>query len=241
MSRRRFLVPPENLAAGEVLLPPAEAEHARKVLRLAPGEPVALLDGRGRVGEGEVSRVDRREVACRVAEVREAPRPRPRLVLCPGLLKGPAQEDLLVKLVELMADEVRPLVTRRTVALARDAAARLTRWERLCGQALKQSGNPFLPALHPPAPLAEVLARAPGAARRLMLYEDDDRLPLAAALAPAAGEVWALVGPEGGFAPEEVAQARAAGFLPCHLPGAILRAPTASLALAAVVRFGAPA
>ena len=72
------------------------------------------------------------------------------------------------------------------------------------------------------------------------LYEDEGALSLAGALArpPAADEVWALVGPEGGFAPEEVAQARAAGFIACGLGPVILRAETAALACAALVRFG---
>ena len=51
-------------------------------------------------------------------------------------------------------------------------------------------------------------------------------------------EYWVLIGPEGGFPPQEARLARQSGFTPCGLPGAILRAETASLAAAAVIRFG---
>lgn len=52
MSLRRFLVDPAALAVGEVALAAAEAAHARKVLRLAPGAEVELIDGQGRRARG---------------------------------------------------------------------------------------------------------------------------------------------------------------------------------------------
>ena len=83
------------------------------------------------------------------------------------------------------------------------------------------------------------LAAAPPQAAKVLLYEDERRVTLAQVLPGLGGasEVWALVGPEGGFAPEEAARAVAAGFVSCRLPHTILRAETASLALAGVIRF----
>lgn len=239
MSARRFLVPPDELAPGEVALPPAEAAHARKVLRLAPGDAVELIDGTGRRARAVLVRLDKSGGACRVEEVERAPAPRPRLVLCPGLLKAPAMDLLAVKLTELAVDQVRPMLTSRAVPRLADPAAKLARWQRLAGQALKQCGAARAPRFLPAAPLAEVLAAAPGGALKLLLYEDEQGATLAQALAAAggAGEVWALIGPEGGFAPREAAQAREAGFISCGLPHTILRAETASLAVASVIRF----
>ncbi len=238
MSLRRFLVPPGALEAGrELELPPQEAAHARKVLRLRPGQEVWLLDGRGRMARAELLEAGRRRVAARVLEI-EAPSPaRPRLVLCPGLLKPPAMDLLAQKLTELQVDELRPFLAARSVAKA--AGARLERWRRLAVQALKQCGAARPPRFAPPAPLEEVLAAAPPTALKLVLYEKEPARTLAGLLAaaPRPEEVWALIGPEGGLEPAEVAQAREAGFAICGLPGAVLRAETASLALAAVVRF----
>ncbi|MCB2228116.1 MAG: 16S rRNA (uracil(1498)-N(3))-methyltransferase [Desulfarculaceae bacterium] len=240
MSLRRFLVPPGSLAPGEAELPPEEAAHARKVLRLAPGEAVELIDGEGARAGGRLTRLDKRGGAVMVEAVDEAPAPAPLLVLCPGLLKAPAMELIAVKLTELACDQVRPVQSARAVPRLKDAAAKQERWSRLARQALKQCGAARAPRFAEPAPLAEVLAAAPDDALKLLLYEGEKRTTLAQAIAGAATprEVWALIGPEGGFAPEEAEAAQAAGFISCGLPHTILRAETACLAVASVIRFG---
>lgn len=238
MSLRRFLVEPGRLHPGEVPLPAEEAAHARKVLRLAPGAEVELIDGLGRRARGVLCRLDKTGGACRVETVEQAAPPAPRLVLCPGLLKAPAMDLLAVKLTELAVDQVRPVLTQRAVP-KEGGGSKQQRWQRLAGQALKQCGAARAPEFMAPASLEEVLAAAPPEAAKLLLYEDEERASLARALPglSGAGEVWALIGPEGGFTREEAAQAVAAGFLSCRLPHAILRAETASLALASVIRF----
>jgi len=240
MSRRRFLVPPGSLEPGrELELPPAEAAHARKVLRLGPDQIVWLLDGRGRVARARLLRVERRSVLARVEEVETPPPPRPRLVLGLGLLKAPAMDLLCRALTELMVQELRPFLCRRSVPRLDKPGQRVERWQRLAAQALKQCGAPQAPRIHQPVPLAEMLAAAPAGARRILLYEEERHHPLARALAgPVPEEVWLLVGPEGGFTPQEAEAAGQAGFTACTLPGALLRAETAALAAAAVVRFG---
>ena len=239
MSLRRFLVEPAALRPGEVALPAEEAAHARKVLRLAPGTPVELIDGQGRRARAVLTRLDKGGGACRVEAVEEAAPPTPRLVLCPGLLKAPAMDLLAVKLTELAVDQVRPVLTQRAVPKADGGPGKRERWQRLAGQALKQCGAARAPEFLAPATLDDTLAAAPPQAAKLLLYEDEERTSLAQALPglSGAGEVWALVGPEGGFTPQEAAQAVAAGFVSCRLPHAILRAETASLALASVIRF----
>ena len=182
MSLRRFLVEPEALAVGEVALPAEEAAHARKVLRLAPGAEVELIDGQGRRARGVLSRLDKSGGAVRVEAVEAAAPPSPRLVLCPGLLKAPAMDLLAVKLTELAVDQVRPVLTQRAVPKAGGGRAKLERWRRLAGQALKQCGAARVPEILPPAALGEVLAAAPAEAAKLLLYEDEQRSSLAQVL-----------------------------------------------------------
>jgi 16S rRNA (uracil1498-N3)-methyltransferase len=242
MSERRFLVEPAALRAGLVELPPEEADHARKVLRLRPGDEVWLIDGAGGRARAEIATLGKAGVSCRVLAREQAAPPRPRLVLCPGLAKGPAMDLMAVKLTELAVDEVRPFVSARSVPRLDQPGRRVERWQRLAGQALKQCGAAWAPRIAPPVDLAELLASAPARAARIMLYEEERAAFLAQALPAlaAAAEIWALVGPEGGFAPEEVAQAREAGFQVLGLGPVILRAETAALALAGVLRLGLP-
>ena len=56
MPRRRFFVPPENIKHGIARLPPDQIHHLRDVLRLRPGDPVEIFDGKGVGYRGKVAR-----------------------------------------------------------------------------------------------------------------------------------------------------------------------------------------
>ncbi len=238
MTLRRFLVSPEALDAEEVALGPDEAKHARKVLRLKVGTAVQLVDGRGNRALANISFMGKNQVLCRVQERKSDDIHMAKLVVCPGLLKGPAMDYLAAKLTELMVSEVRPFNSTRSVPRLKDASRRLMRWERLAGQAIKQCGAANMPKFHEPVEFDEILDMAPAKAARLMLYENEGQLSLPQALEGSWEEIWALVGPEGGFDTQEVLAAKEAGFAVCGLLGSTLRAETASMALASVVRFG---
>lgn len=241
MKSRRFLVEPGSLKTGaELSLAPEEAAHAAKVLRLQPGDEVELLDGAGVIARAEITSLDKRSVSCRVLKMATPDRPKPTLVICPGLAKNPAMDLIAQKLTELMANEVRPFISSRSVPKLKDPEARVRRWRKLSLQALKQCGAAWPPDWSAPATFPQILARPPGGAMKLMLYEDAQDGP---SLAQTLGkreelsEVWVLVGPEGGFSKDEAEEAQTAGWKLCALPGAILRTETAALAAAAVIRF----
>lgn len=237
---RRFLVPPGSLGASSLALPPAEAEHARRVLRLKAGDEVELLDGAGFRTLARISRVDINGVICETSGVETVEPVRPSITLCPGLLKGQAMDNLAVKFTELAVSEMRPFASDRTVGKVKDAKARLERWQRLAGQSLKQCGAAHLPVFHAPVEFGELLRQAPLDALKILLYENQAKPWLADALAaaPGAESIWLVVGPEGGFAGADVEAAKEAGFLICGLPCPTLRAETASLAAACVARLG---
>src|SRR5206468_6721284 len=98
---------------------------------------------------------------------------------------------------------------------------RVERWRRLAVAAAEQYGRTSVPAIDAPLPLPE-LVRAPWPGLRLIAWEGERDLPLAA-LPLAAEAVVILVGPEGGFAADEVAAARAHGFQGVRLAPRVLR------------------
>lgn len=148
-------------------------------------------------------------------------------------------ELVLQKLTELGVTRIVPVETARSVTRAeRDAAqAKSHRWPDVILRAAKQCRRALLPELYLPVPLAAALALAGPAERKLLLYEGEQGLSLAAALAgPRPQQVALLIGPEGGFAAEEVVAARAAGFLTVGLGPRLLRTETAAIAAAALVQ-----
>ncbi|MEZ4483640.1 MAG: RsmE family RNA methyltransferase [Syntrophotaleaceae bacterium] len=116
------------------------------------------------------------------------------------------------------------------------AEQRCQRWQRIVGEAARQSRRPLLPAVATPRPLIEALADC-GEELRLMLWEDGSR-PLAETLPTVApASIALLVGPEGGFTTEEARTAAKTGFQPVHLGPRIMRSETAGFAVAAILQY----
>lgn len=240
MSKRRFLIKGALKTDQVIELPSEEAAHARKVLRLKKGDLVELMNGQGLMALAQINHMDKKQVSCLVQKTWQKTRPLPKLVLCLGLLKGNNMDLLAQKFTEMVVDEVRPFESLRSVKKLKNPVERMERWERIAGQALKQCGAAEPPAFFPPAEFTEILASPPAEAAKVMLYENQEQKNLAHVLANFKGkdEIWALVGPEGGFSSEEALWAEEAGFIQAGLPHVILRAETACLTLASIVRFG---
>ena len=145
--------------------------------------------------------------------------------------------DFLVqKSSELGVARIVPVVTERSVARPDADAGKRARWEKIAREAARQCGRADLPIVDPPVALAQALGGPNLPARRLALFEGERRLSLRAALAGIEAAATALlIGPEGGFAPAELAVARAAGFEAVGLGERILRVETAAIVAVALV------
>jgi 16S rRNA (uracil1498-N3)-methyltransferase len=148
------------------------------------------------------------------------------LVLAPALLKGAKMDFVIEKAVELGVRRIAPVLSRHTIG----QGARVERWRRLALAAAKQSGRTEVPAVDPPVPLAE-LFRGAWNGLRLLAWEGERECAITA-LPDSASQVVVAVGPEGGFADEEVEHARARGFVTISLAPRVLRAETAAIVAA---------
>jgi 16S rRNA (uracil1498-N3)-methyltransferase len=188
--------------------------HLTRVLRVRPGERLCLSDG---VGSWRTARLapEPDDLGVVVGEVR----PGPPVAIGVAVPKG-ARADLVVqKLTELGADRIVLLHTRRSVVRwdSGDVPGRLERLRRVAREAAMQSRQLFLPRIEGPWTPAEVVAD--GAA--VALAEPGGRAPMPGDLV--------LVGPEGGWAPEELALTEGR----VGLGPSILRVETAAIALGA--------
>ncbi len=223
----------DPLEEGAVVpLPAEEARHAR-ALRLRPGDPVVLLDGRGRRVDAVMGHGDRSETPVEVVRVCfDAREGEPYIAVGIGLLADKTRfEWCLEKLVELGASAVFPLLTERA-----EGRFHRDRNERIMVAALKQSQRSWLPDL--PDPIAFDAFLANRRAERLVLCHETapSELSLAAACArlTPADRLVLLIGPEGGFSGQEAERAVVAGAEIVSLGAARLRAETAAIAAMAV-------
>jgi len=238
MTRRRFFAPPSafNFGNRSVMLAADDACHLREVLRLKPGDEVSVFNGAGKEFRARVVQA-RREFAELELQDEIAPaRPEPplRITLAVALLKGEKFDLVVQKATELGVYRIVPLITRFADIKLRDAAdasKRVARWQRIALEAAKQSGRALVPAVSEPETLGSVLQDA-----CVLFSEKDGR-----GLTQVDGEkVTAVIGSEGGWADEELEEARAAGAQIVTLGGRILRAETAAITAVALLqhRFG---
>jgi len=244
MPAGRFVLLDTPLAAHtELDLPPDVAHQARDVLRLAPGNTISLLDGRGATYPAEVVVVERRRVVVRLGERRESQAEFPcRVTLCLGMLKAAKFEWVLQKATELGVAAIQPLLTERAVAATEMTGdAKQRRWQRILAEAVEQCGGDRLPMLATPLPLAWALESTSPGAITLFPWEAAEAKPLRTTLTeaiavagglPAVNEVYIFIGPEGGFSAAEAALAVRHGALLVTLGARILRAETAALVAA---------
>ena len=245
-SERRFFLArtPEE---GDPVLDPVEAGHALEVLRLKTGDRLIGLDGRGAAWTLRVSASSRGriEVAAE-GPARREPRPGepgaslPWIEVALAWPKGSRAEELVDRLTQLGAAAIAPIVAARSAPGSRGISRnRLARLQRIAREACKQCGRTWLPVLHPPRTLpdlagGETILLQPGAPSGLSAWargrDPGERWPWTAA-----SPLRIVVGPEGGFAPEEEAGLLARGARAARLGPHALRIETAAEAGLAIL------
>lgn len=224
---------------GVLVLRGENAHHAGRVLRLRPGEAVTLCDGKGTDYDCAVETLEKDAVTCRVLGSHPADtEPKQQLTLFMALPKGDKMEFIVQKAVELGVSEIVPYLSKNCVSRPDKTDKKVERWRKIAVEAAKQCGRGVLPAVHAVVPAAEAVRLAAQAETALFLYENEKQTGLRDALAGGVGKTVSLmVGPEGGFAPEEAAAAKDAGLVSVSLGTRILRCETAPVAALAAVLY----
>jgi 16S rRNA (uracil1498-N3)-methyltransferase len=236
--QRRFYAPPEAFKDGTVLLDSEETHHLTKVLRLGKGARVEVYDG---LGGNYAAVVQGSDAAGAVLEVLEELAPWGEspldLTLGIGLAKGEALDMVIRQATEMGVKLILPFTSERSERVTPERAARRqVRWQRLAQESLKSCRRSSLPRIEKPQDFAAVLSGPE--AQKLLFWEENLGGGLQAVLSqprPASGRV--LIGPEGGFSPQEAAQARDAGFSVVSLGPRLLKVPTAALAALTLIQY----
>ncbi len=232
MTRRRWLA--DEVRGDKAALTGKHAEHLSRVLRARVGQEFDVSAG-GRLRRGRVVAVDEDRVEFALGEELPAPA-EAQVTLLLAIYKFDRMEWALEKLTELGAARIMPVIARRTDAgLARAAGKRVERWRRIAQEAAEQSRRLEPPEILAPARLKDAVATT--ALTRIVLAESEQSVSLADVVrVHPPGESLALaVGPEGGWAEDELRLFAEAGWTAASLGQRILRAETAAIAAMAIV------
>lgn len=224
-----------------MVLSPGESHHLATVLRAVPGDRFELFDGKGRRAVAAVEVVD--SSAARLVIESELPGdPESRsgeFVLATAVPKGERFDWLVEKATELGVSRLVPISTARSVVEPRET--KLERLRATIVAAAKQCGRSRLMELDPLTTWRDVVAQLIPGSATVIAHPDGGEVGSVWTYPAFDGGCLALIGPEGGFTAEEIADATAAGAIPISLGPTILRTETAGMALAAAWALRSPA
>ena len=242
-SLRRFFVEEIIATTDAICITGKEARHITNVLRMKKGEKLILMDGKGQLFESTIEEPHYKEVKVKINKSIPAPPPSPiEISLAQALTKARPMDYLIQKITELGISSIHLFSSQRTlIRLKPDHLEnKMGHWMEIMKSACKQCGRAILPNLNPPLPFEGIIKNAPHKKTlKLLLWENEDKTDLKKLLRSMSPlpRIFAIVGPEGGFTPNEINLAREAGFHIISLGNKILRAETAAVSLLSIIQY----
>ncbi|MCQ2567574.1 MAG: 16S rRNA (uracil(1498)-N(3))-methyltransferase [Mogibacterium sp.] len=260
----RFFADPSRISEKRIIIEGDDVNHISRVLRMHPGEEVLVSDGMGTDHSCLISSIEPDAVILDIQNSWPSYTELPvRITLFQGLPKADKMELIIQKTVELGVSEIVPVAMNRCVVKLDDkkSVKKTARWQSISESAAKQAGRGIIPAVREPMTYGEALKYAGEMDAILLPYENAEGMQetkriiseLKAKAAEKAAEkaadkegakdvagelsIGVFIGPEGGFADEEISKANAAGAEIITLGKRILRTETAGLATMSILMY----
>lgn len=237
----KYFVLPENITGDSVVITGEDAKHLATVLRSEQGDCVEVCDGCGTDYSCEITNVDKKEITLKIKEKNPCQsEPKTKITLFQGLPKADKMELIIQKCVELGIEKIVPVATHRAVVKLdkKDSGKKIERWQKIAESAAKQSGRGIIPQIGDVVTFKEAVKLGVMAQGAIIPYEHEEKRGIREFAESFSGsEVAIFIGPEGGFADEEIALAMENGILSVSLGKRILRTETAGMATVAILLY----
>ena len=223
MKEVRYFYTPEPMSGA---LPDDEAAHALRVLRLAEGDEIFLMDGKGTFYRAAITEATKKRCGYQIVEtLPQTPQWKGYLHLAMAPTKNIDRTEWFAeKATEIGFDEL----TFLDCQFSERRVVKDERIEKILVAAMKQSRKAYLPHLNSMMPFSEFIKR-PFSGQKFICHCYDDHLPLLKDLLTPDEDALVMIGPEGDFSIDEVKAAEAAGFQSVSLGKSRLRTETAAL------------
>jgi len=242
----QFFVEPHQINKDDkcVIIIGGDVNHIKNVLRMKPGEEIAVSNGTdGKEYLCRIQALEEEQVICELCEVKEdSGELSAKVYLFQGLPKADKMEMIIQKAVELGVYQVIPVTTKRCVVKLDDkkAKTKIARWQGIAEAAAKQSKRGIIPRVGEVMSFKNALKEAAGMDVRIIPYELAEGMEQTKQIMEALGpgqSIAIFIGPEGGFEESEIQEALALGIEPVTLGRRILRTETAGMTVLSWIMY----
>ena len=239
----RFYVDNCNEADKNIIITGDDVNHIKNVLRLKIGDRIMVSNGSGTDYHCVIEELSSDSVTASINDVTKNSAELPvKITLFQGMPKSDKLELIIQKAVELGVYEIVPVITKRTVVKVDEKKAdkKLDRYNQIAQAAGKQSGRGIVPEVKPFMSFKQALQYASTMEMNIIPYEEAKGMEYAREIIKNIKNVKSLgifIGPEGGFAKEEVDMATEIGARCITLGNRILRTETAGICVLSIIMF----
>ena len=227
----------DALQPGQNISLPENVIRHLHVLRVREGEEITLFNGNGHNYPTRLLSLAKRQAVAEVLSEQAADNESPLAIsLIQAVSSGERMDFTLQKSVEMGVTEIFPVTSARSIVKlsGERAEKRQERWQEIVIAACEQCGRNRIPTVHPLLPLPQRLQQLPQSDVHLLMgLHHPTSLK---AIQPAPQRITLMIGPEGGWSPEEEAAAFQTGFQSILLGKRVLRTETAALAAIAAMQ-----
>lgn len=223
-------------SATQFVLNEETSRHVAQVLRMQHGEHLLLTDGNGNLFNAEIIDDSRKKCAVKILSVSTKPPPTKKNTVAISLVKNSTRfEWFIEKATEIGINEIVPLLCIRT----EKQHFRRDRMKSILTSSMLQSQQSWLPQLHEPVKYNEYLkyVKESTDVQKFIAHceEENFKEQLANSILTNSTARLILIGPEGDFTKEEIAEALQNNFLPVSLGNTRLRTETAGVVAATLL------
>ncbi len=234
----QFFINSDDIKEGIVKLSGEDLRHLAKVRRAAAGDKIFLRGSDGRGYEARIITIDDSSLSAAVEKEYEEDSGNVSLRIFLSLLKGANFEFSLQKCVEAGAAEITPIFSERTVPdIKNKVEQKLQRWRKIASESAKQCLRKSVPLINAPVDFKTAVT-VPGGEERIVAHpgaETQLKDYLRSRVSPVSADL--VIGPEGGFSPEEIKLAEQKGWSIINAGSSHLRAETAAIIIPAIILY----
>lgn len=232
---------PHPIETGDLFVTAADqARYLETVLRMRTGDPLLVFNGTA----WEYKAVVRRNVDGLTLEIsgkRPVAADEIEITLCQAVPKAEKMTAIIRHATELGAGRIIPFFAARSIprwSKAKSSEKR-ERWQRIAVESSRQCGRIDIPEIGDPASYSDILRADTPDCLRMICWEEESTRGIREVLRnhKDVKAFRVIVGPEGGFDKDEVAQALGAGFFSVSLGRRVLRVDTAAAAVLSILQY----